>query len=295
MQEQRVIQKNDEIINHFKFIFEKGEHEGEAYEVLMEVDCKNPVCTCGDVWFFVRSISSKTEMNYSFLLDIENKEISKNIINKLSLIELNFARSFIADLKDQNWQDFYRYFYSYKSELTKNIDNFDDLKIDFPLEDIEYAGLMIGYSDIFPFGKNFSFFYKEKNYVIEDQYCLDIQCNCTHSLLILIEINGQKAIDEGFSPAFFLNYKNKKWEIENNPFNNSDIMDAMVAELIKSIPNIFDIIKQRHKILKRLYKNFKDERFPDIDKGEQRSKNKIGRNDPCPCGSGKKYKKCCGS
>jgi len=26
-----------------------------------------------------------------------------------------------------------------------------------------------------------------------------------------------------------------------------------------------------------------------------RSGEKIGRNDPCPCGSGKKYKKCCGS
>jgi preprotein translocase subunit SecA len=24
-------------------------------------------------------------------------------------------------------------------------------------------------------------------------------------------------------------------------------------------------------------------------------KNKVGRNDPCPCGSGKKFKKCCGS
>jgi uncharacterized protein YecA (UPF0149 family) len=22
---------------------------------------------------------------------------------------------------------------------------------------------------------------------------------------------------------------------------------------------------------------------------------KVGRNDPCPCGSGKKFKKCCGS
>jgi uncharacterized protein YecA (UPF0149 family) len=21
---------------------------------------------------------------------------------------------------------------------------------------------------------------------------------------------------------------------------------------------------------------------------------RVGRNDPCPCGSGKKYKKCCG-
>jgi preprotein translocase subunit SecA len=27
----------------------------------------------------------------------------------------------------------------------------------------------------------------------------------------------------------------------------------------------------------------------------RRDENKVGRNDPCPCGSGKKYKKCCGS
>ncbi|HIZ71748.1 MAG TPA: SEC-C domain-containing protein [Candidatus Atopostipes pullistercoris] len=31
------------------------------------------------------------------------------------------------------------------------------------------------------------------------------------------------------------------------------------------------------------------------EKQEQQStrSKKIGRNDPCPCGSGKKYKKCC--
>jgi preprotein translocase subunit SecA len=26
----------------------------------------------------------------------------------------------------------------------------------------------------------------------------------------------------------------------------------------------------------------------------RRNAPKVGRNDPCPCGSGKKYKKCCG-
>ena len=26
----------------------------------------------------------------------------------------------------------------------------------------------------------------------------------------------------------------------------------------------------------------------------RREEEKVGRNDPCPCGSGKKYKKCCG-
>jgi len=30
------------------------------------------------------------------------------------------------------------------------------------------------------------------------------------------------------------------------------------------------------------------------DKLKSKSKVKIGRNDPCPCGSGKKYKRCCG-
>ena len=30
------------------------------------------------------------------------------------------------------------------------------------------------------------------------------------------------------------------------------------------------------------------------DKPIEREEPKIGRNDPCPCGSGKKYKKCCG-
>lgn len=42
-----------------------------------------------------------------------------------------------------------------------------------------------------------------------------------------------------------------------------------------------------------------EEKRIEIRKDHNRSKqvineNKVGRNDPCPCGSGKKYKKCCG-
>ena len=33
---------------------------------------------------------------------------------------------------------------------------------------------------------------------------------------------------------------------------------------------------------------------PDIDRTVRREEPKVGRNDPCPCGSGKKYKNCCG-
>ena len=33
---------------------------------------------------------------------------------------------------------------------------------------------------------------------------------------------------------------------------------------------------------------------PEKNQPETRSAPKIGRNDPCPCGSGKKFKQCCG-
>ena len=44
---------------------------------------------------------------------------------------------------------------------------------------------------------------------------------------------------------------------------------------------------------------FSEEKRAEIAKAYKASKtvvneNKIGRNDPCPCGSGKKYKNCCG-
>jgi uncharacterized protein YecA (UPF0149 family) len=39
---------------------------------------------------------------------------------------------------------------------------------------------------------------------------------------------------------------------------------------------------------------FTDE--PEVEEEAQPvASSKIGRNDPCPCGSGKKYKKCCGA
>ena len=46
-------------------------------------------------------------------------------------------------------------------------------------------------------------------------------------------------------------------------------------------------------------KIFDDDKRQEIEKEYKKSKtvvkgDKIGRNDPCPCGSGKKYKKCCG-
>jgi uncharacterized protein len=59
-----------------------------------------------------------------------------------------------------------------------------------------------------------------------------------------------------------------------------------------------DVIVHMAAGLLRAYQYFRDHRQTDagIQSPEARGGTpKVGRNDPCPCGSGKKYKKCCGS
>ncbi len=80
----------------------------------------------------------------------------------------------------------------------------------------------------------------------------------------------------------------------------------------------WDILKQKnlsldeHKALadglgdtvRKIYDLFKDQRQAQMAQGNlpqvmrrepMRNPDKVGRNDPCPCGSGKKYKQCHGS
>ncbi|MDO4521663.1 MAG: SEC-C metal-binding domain-containing protein [Eubacteriales bacterium] len=63
-----------------------------------------------------------------------------------------------------------------------------------------------------------------------------------------------------------------------------NMVDAK-ADWLYNIPAWNDIFPEEKR--KELYKEAK--RANTIVKGP-----KVGRNDPCPCGSGKKYKKCCG-
>ena len=74
-----------------------------------------------------------------------------------------------------------------------------------------------------------------------------------------------------------------------------EIFDNMMAKISEETSNY--LLKaevrqniERKEVAKPIINN-KDEKTL---KGGTRKKEKVGRNEPCPCGSGKKYKQCCG-
>lgn len=62
-------------------------------------------------------------------------------------------------------------------------------------------------------------------------------------------------------------------------------MVAAKADWLYELPQWEKIYTEEER--KKLYKEQKES-------GTVRKEKKVGRNEPCPCGSGKKYKKCCG-
>lgn len=63
-------------------------------------------------------------------------------------------------------------------------------------------------------------------------------------------------------------------------------------ELKGHTPN--ELFQEEKKFLNPLPRGILKNRTEDSKVINLQTRNKIGRNDPCPCGSGKKYKKCCG-
>ena len=74
-----------------------------------------------------------------------------------------------------------------------------------------------------------------------------------------------------------------------------ELFDNMLAQINREITTFLLKAEVRQNLERHENKNIKtNDTKEEMKKTPKRVSKKIGRNDPCPCGSGKKYKQCCG-
>ena len=74
-----------------------------------------------------------------------------------------------------------------------------------------------------------------------------------------------------------------------------ELFDNMLAQINREITTFLLKAEVRQNLERHENKNIKtNDTKEETKKTPKRVSKKIGRNDPCPCGSGKKYKQCCG-
>jgi uncharacterized protein YecA (UPF0149 family) len=73
------------------------------------------------------------------------------------------------------------------------------------------------------------------------------------------------------------------------PEQSDELLQSMIVGAARAYGELADL---RREFAKEFSGDLDDDEF--YPETYVRTEPKIGRNDPCPCGSGKKYKKCCG-
>ena len=299
----------NQIRNSFTFSFRKGAHKGETYTAISMLPTFVFKAICNNVFLQVTS-TEKSCFSYVVGLDVE-KRLSIPVTNS-SLLERNFTKAFIAELGPEDWEVFQSLNRSTRMRISEEFTDFASLEVDFTeyVAMIEQEKLTLSYNMFFAYSARPEIIYEGEKYYLDDQYYIGHSSESQECLLTFLVHDKEDILDADNPKSRFawLFYETQALE----PLDQKGDLDkAFFAEVKKQLPDLASLVKQRHANLRLVYENYckrANLHFPKVKTpppsqgipSDQDTENrkyvllpKVGRNDPCPCGSGKKYKKCC--
>jgi len=265
--------------------------DSEKYECSF-IACDNPVCACQDVTVNLSPMRIENKEDYqlsshSIDIDVIERKLVYPNKKKIPRDDLAFAEFFLSELDDNDYQFLYERYFVYKNDITEKA-GLDAIDAHFDYKEVEKEGLMYAYNDVLPYGDQMIVTFDGRNCIILDQYCLLPKCSCTDTILNIMSADSFGEVGEEIG-SVSLRYAKKSWKaLEESPCPGS--VKAVRSAIEGQIPDFYERLRNRHLKLKGIYAHCKKRNF--LPK-QPIQVPKVGRNDPCPCGSGKKYKKCC--
>ena len=269
----------------------QNDNRTENYECIISA-CENPGCTCETTYFDLIPVRIEGENNElppprGVRLNIGKRSLEYTNKKKLPKADIKFAKQFLRQLDENDFRLIHKMHFAFKNKVTEKAP-IDAIDAYFDFDEVELEGLMYAYNDVLPYGDPLHVTVDGRKYEIFDQYCLQPKCACTDTILNVFPVDKVGKIGKE-SCVLSLKYKNRKWKtIEQR--SSSVNLKTVRAAIAAQIPNFYAQLKKRHLKLKAIYAHSKKKYFSP-DQGLDMPK--VRRNDPCPCGSGKKFKKCC--
>ncbi len=294
-----------------RLVLDQGQLAGHSYRVEIKI-CANPVCECKTLALqcFPETPGEATLPQAPLTLELD---LGQRVLDKPRLSETTpasvLAKAVMDEMTSEQWGHLWRFFFALKIFYTESA-NLDKLDADFPPDAIE--GQMVGYYEILPYSRPVNFNAEGCEWFFDDQYCLRPDCSCRAAFLQCFRIVPQNPGAAPEKPSLSFRYHYDTQRVDHVEQSGSGLSpETALDSLRQARPNFDAFLSSRHTQLRHLYRLFLERhrvstrrsRDRDADAQEPlqdwasepvRLEHKPGRNDPCPCGSGKKYKKCCG-
>jgi hypothetical protein len=154
-------------------------------------------------------------------------------------------------------------------------------------------GLVVGWDEVFPDDPDFLFNISGNRYWARDMYCVNPGCPCKDITLAFAGFDEEEKPKELGTVSINL----KQFRIDEiQAIGTSAEKLTQIWMKFQKEAGVKKILKTRQKEMKIIGKEIARLSLKNKSKGLRAGSKigrKVGRNDPCPCGSGKKYKKCC--
>jgi SEC-C motif len=277
-----------------RLIASVGQGDGvEEFDCVADT-CRNPACRCLTVTVALRARTSSVlekpvpTLERKVGVDLGTRTIDRSFMNKASQSDIAFAEVLLAAMVPSDFDLLGNLHFMIKSRETEQA-KLTEIEAHFDFDEIERSSIMQAYNDILPFAETMQVVVEGIEYVVPDQYCVRPGCGCTDADLNLLPINeGSGALET--TGLADVNYESKTWEAVDDEPLPCDV--ATFRSLMEStIPDLYSKLQARHKKLRTIYSHC-HKRARTVIAGSI-PQQPVGRNDLCPCGSGKKFKKCC--
>jgi len=287
-------------------IFSKDEKDQKAIASITKGDrtekyvcsfraCNNPACTCGTLTVDFTPEQSEggfpgRSSSHTVEIDVDKKRLGAGSKKEPSKKDRAFAKLVFSRLDEDDFDFLARRHYEYKNKITESA-GVEAVATEFDYADIEMNGTMIGYSDVLPYGDPINLSIDGVPCIGFDQYCLLPKCPCSHTVLSIMTLDPARKKQTELG-TFEVDYRKRQWKTMDGMA--SDLTPEGAQKIVeKQVPDFYGLLPKRHRKLKAIYAHCKRRHFAAQAPPPGSAKVRVGRNDSCPCGSGKKYKKCC--
>lgn len=271
---------------------------GRTFDLSLTM-CPNPLCPCRDIFLTVKEQLSdghppaKHSGKAEFLLDLRQRCLGQD--DKGDPASMAFGRDFTASLTEADWGWFDEWWMDCR-ETQMSMADLDYLPATFPERVFEDLSCLVGYDEVVTFTGGLGFTFQGEPWAAVDSYCVNPECDCTSALLVLVPVAGRgpDTGKPGTCVDGFYSYDSKSFQVETELAAGPG-SGELIAALRAGHPNLEAELAEHHRRLRILFRAELTRRIAAAHPGTIRKEPSVGRNAPCPCGSGKKFKRCCGA
>lgn len=248
--------------------------------------CMDLSCSCGNIYF-----ADETEEQVYALDVATNKILKYTETEAIDSSTDDYLKTLENEVSTQQWGELNAFFKDLKGMASEMADA-DKIEAHFAnYKKVLQESQMVSYYEVLPWSFDLNIEIDGTKYWISDFYCVQPSCSCTSVLLLL-----STSYDE--QPSLELWYDYQAQEVSMGEMDDKKLPVTKILREIRytQADRFRRTLGNRHERMTKFFNNFlKRNKITPTLKSPIIGADTIGRNDLCSCGSGKKYKKCCGA